>query len=104
MTGVAPSGTTTPPSGAAPYEKLGSAAQRNTLRDLGNLLRSDLFKRTGSDAENRSAIWTGPLGWAVQYGYMADDERVWCRIFQPSGDVLVETLDGDAFWLERELP
>jgi hypothetical protein len=79
-----------------------SPRQRRTRREICDVLRSDLYQRTGSG--EASAIWTSPLKWQVEYGNNPDGETMWCEITGPDGALWRRSEDADANWLNAELP
>lgn len=89
-----------PPDGNLPAT---SRDQRRTIRECCAFLRSDLFDRTGGSES--SAVWSSPLGWAVEYGGMADSDRVWARVYRGwTGEVVAETTDVSVEWLDEMVP
>lgn len=62
------------------------AWQRDTLREVGALLRSSLYKRTGGNAY---AEWTNPLGGRVRYGF--GEDGLWLQVLDPAGKVYAES-------------
>lgn len=79
--------------------------RRAKVREIAEVLRSDLYKRgksfEGEDSET-SATWWSPGELSVTYGY-DDEQRVWIRCRDSKGRVYAETTDGDAFWLDAEM-
>jgi hypothetical protein len=77
------------------------AGQRRTIRAICDVLRSDLYDRTGGGEEY--AEWSAPGdGPRVQYGY-GEDEAVWCKCLRADGTVYAETTDATPEWLDREM-
>lgn len=76
--------------------------QRRLIRDICDLLRSDLFKREGSG--EASAIWRSPLGWAVEYGHNDDRQTIWATIYKPDGTQYASNDLATVYWLEETLP
>ncbi len=79
--------------------------RRRTIREIGDLLHSDLYQRGashGDEDSETSATWWSPLKLSVTYGY-DDEQRVWIRCRDSKGRIYVETQDGDADWLYSEM-
>lgn len=80
--------------------------RRAKVREIGEVLRSDLYKRGESHPDedpDASATWHSPTNLTVTYGYDGDDPRVWIRCRDSRGHVYAETADGNASWLDREM-
>lgn len=79
--------------------------RRQAIREMCDILRSDLYKRAASDDPNK-AVWQSPGHLRVEYTYdqQAEHQPITCRILNGDGTVYAETDNADAAWLEETLP
>jgi hypothetical protein len=88
--------TTIPPAGAK--------ERRAKVKEIAELLRSDLFKRVGGV---ESAIWESPGGWKVTYTYDQEAtgrQPIHVFVFDPTGKEYAQNADADVEWLDEVLP
>lgn len=80
--------------------------RRIRQRHICDLLRSDLYERTGGIGNE--AEWTSPLGWKVIYGCHDPEaegyQPLHCRIIDPTGKLYAENPDAEVYWLDEALP